>query len=132
MTRSSLPLFLSIWLFFPNQNYQSQWVEYNFNWWWHRTLHLKKKRFPIFENLLKTFMTTTKVLNCLKIPLTSMRIERLASCENFVPRFQTSSILPFRTHTPDWYLNSHEETLLQQVLKSFITIFIITKGWNIN
>ena len=39
-----------------------------------------------------------------------MRVERLASCENFVPRFQTSSILPFRTHPPDWYLNSHEET----------------------
>ena len=29
----------------------------------------------------------------LKIPLTSMRF--IASCENFVPRFQTSSILPF-------------------------------------
>ena len=61
------------WLIFPNQNYQSRSKEYNFNWCWHRTLPLKKKRFSIFENLLKTSGTTTKVLSCLKIPLTSMR-----------------------------------------------------------
>ena len=61
------------WLIFPNQNYQSRSKEYNFNWCWHRTLPLKMKRFSIFENLLKSSGTTTKVLSCLKIPLTSMR-----------------------------------------------------------
>ena len=79
------------------KNYQSCSKEYNFNWCWYRTLPPKKKRFSIFENLLKTSGTTTKVLSCLKIPLTSMRF--IASCENVVPRFQTSPILPFPPHT---------------------------------
>ena len=47
----------------------------------------------IFENLLKTFETITKVLNCLKIPPTCMRVDRLSNCENIVPRFQTPLIL---------------------------------------
>ena len=34
------------------------------------------------------------VLDFLQIPLTSMRIDRHASCENIVPRIQTSSIAP--------------------------------------
>ena len=42
--------------------------------------------------------TTTKVLSCLKIPLTSMRF--IASCENVVPRFQTSPIIPFPSQLP--------------------------------
>ena len=113
------------WLIFPNQNYQSRSKEYNFNWCWHRTLPLKKKRFSIFENLLKTSGTTTKVLSCLKIPLTSMRF--IASCENVVPGFQTSPILPFPPQPPDCSLNPLEETLLQPVLKSFITVFIIMR-----
>ena len=75
----------------------------NFNWCWHRTLPLKKKRFSIFENLLKTSGTTTKVLSCSKIPLTSMRF--IASCENVVPRFQTSPILSFPPPLPDWSLH---------------------------
>ena len=35
-------------------------------------------------------------------------------------------------HPPDWSLNPLEETLLQPVLKSFITVFIIMEGWGIN
>ena len=85
------------------KNYQSRSKEYNFNWCWHRTLPLKKKRFSIFENLLKTSGTTTKVLSCLKIPLTSMRF--IASCENVFPRFQTSPILSFPPPLPDWSLH---------------------------
>ena len=88
--------FFQFWFIFLNQNYQSRSKEYNFNWCWHRTLPLKKKRFSIFENLLKTSGTTTKVLSCSEIPLTSMRF--IASCENVVPRFQTSPILPFPPH----------------------------------
>ena len=42
--KSSLPSFLSILAHFPNQNYQSLSKEYNFNWCWHHTLHLKKKK----------------------------------------------------------------------------------------
>ena len=94
--------FFQFRLIFPNQNNQSRSIEYDFNWCWHRTLHLKKKRFPIFENFLKTSGTTTKVVGCLNIPLTSMRVDCFASCENVVPRFQTSSILPSPPHPPDW------------------------------
>ena len=94
LTQSSLPSFLSILAQFPKRSYKSRSIEYNFDWCWHHTLHLKKKTFPIFENLLKTSGTTTKVLSCLKIPLTSMRVDRLASCENIVPMFQTSSMVP--------------------------------------
>ena len=35
-------------------------------------------------------------------------------------------------HSLQWSLNSLKETLLQPVLKSFITAFIIMKGWKIN
>ena len=52
----------------------------------------------------------------------------MASCENVVPRFQTSPILPFPSHLPDWSPNPLEETLLEPVLKSFITVFIIMTG----
>ena len=121
--------FFLFWLIFSKQNYQSRSKEYNFNWCWHRTLPLKKKTFSIFENLLKTSGKTTKVLSCLKIPLTSMRF--IASCENVVPRLQTSPILSFPSpppSPPDWSLHPLEETLLQPVLKSFITVFIIKRG----
>ena len=62
----------------------------------------------------------------MKIPLTSTRVDRFArSCENIVPRFQTSSILPpSPPETPELFPNSIEETLLQPVLKSFVTAFI--------
>ena len=54
-----------------------------------------------------------------------MRVDRFASCENIVPRFQTSSILsPPPPYPSDWSLNPLEETVLQPVLKSFITVFI--------
>ena len=73
-----------------------------------------------------TLRTTTEVLSCLKIPLTRMRF--IASCENVVPGFETSPILPFPPHPPDWSLHPLEETLLQPVLKSFITVFIFMRG----
>ena len=53
---------------------------------------MKKKTFPIFENLHKTSGTTTKALSYLKTPLTRMRVDRFESCKNIVPRLQTSSI----------------------------------------
>ena len=116
--------FFQFWLIFPNRNYKSRSMKYNFNWCWHHTLHLKKKTFPIFENLLKTPGTTT-VLSCLKIPLASMRVDRFASYENIVPSFKTSSILsPPPPTPPNWSLHLLEETLLQPVLKSFISVFI--------
>ena len=74
----------------------------------------EKKTFPIFENLLKTLRTTMEVLGCLKKPLTSVRVDHLASCEKIVPRFQTSSGLLIR-------------------LNGFITVlFSIMGGWKIN
>ena len=106
----------------PHRNYQSLSIEYNFNWCWHDTLHLKKT-IPIFKNLLKIPGTTTKVLSYLKIPLITIRIDRFASCENVILRLQTSSILPLPLLHP-WSLTSLEETFLQPVLKSFIKVFI--------
>ena len=67
------------WLIFPNRNYKSRLIEYNLNWCCHHTLHLKKITLPIFEYLLKTPGTTTKVLSCLKISLTGMRVLRTSS-----------------------------------------------------
>ena len=75
--------FFQFRLIFLNQNYQSRSIEYNFNWCWHRKLHLKKKRLPIFKNLLKTSGTTTKVVSCLKIPLT--RIACWSFCKLWEP-----------------------------------------------
>ena len=70
--------FFQFWLIFLNRNYKWHALEYNFNWCWHQTLHLKKKTFSIFEKLLKTSGTTTRVPSCLKILLTSMRVGVLA------------------------------------------------------
>ena len=65
------------------------------------------------------------VLDFLQIPLTSMRIDRHASCENIVPRIQTSCQLFPPPHPADWSLNPLRETLVQLVLKSFISVFIL-------
>ena len=55
----------------------------------------------------------------------SMRVDRFASCENIVSRFQTSLILPSPSPPPpNWSLNPIEENLLQPLLKSFVTVFI--------
>ena len=62
-------------------------------------------------------------------PLTSMRVDHFASCENIVPQFQNPSILP---PLPDWSLNPLQETLRQPVLESFIIAFIVVRGWKIN
>ena len=64
--------FFQFWLIFPNRNYKSRSIEYNFNWCWHHAVHLKKQTLPIFENLVTTLRTTTKVVSCVKIPLTNM------------------------------------------------------------
>ena len=59
-------------------------------------LHLKKKTFPIFENLLKKFGTAT------------WQFARTSS-PSFKPRLVSYPL---------------EETLLKFMLKSFITVFI--------
>ena len=66
------------------------------------------------------------VLSYLKIPLTSMSIDRFASCDNIVPRFQTR-----RRRLVSFPL---EETLLQPVLKSINNegLESIMKGWKMN
>ena len=83
------------------------------------TLHTssEEENFLIFENLLKTSGTTAKVLSCLKMCFTT-------SCESIVPRFPP--------HPRDCSLNPLEETPLQPVLKSFITVFNIMRGYKIN
>ena len=53
---------------------------------------------------------------------------KYTSCENVVPRFRASSILPFPLNPPEMSLNPPEETLLQPMLKTFIAVFITIKG----
>ena len=102
--------FFQFWLIFPNPSYQSHSKEYHFNWCWHRTLPLKKEKILYLRKFASG--TTTKVLSCLKIPLTSMRF--IASCVNVALRFQTSPILPFPPHPPDWSLNPFKKLFYSQ------------------
>ena len=69
--------------------------------------------------------TTSKVVSCLKIPLTSM-------CELVRTSFPGSRLRQFfPTSLPhELVFKSIEETLLQAVLKSFITVFIHCKITN--
>ena len=68
----------------------------------------EEDNFPVFEYLLKILGTTTKVLSCSKIPLTSMCVLRTSSSFSR-PRLVS---YPF------------EEALLQSVRTSFIADFI--------
>ena len=104
--------FFQFWPIFPNRNYNSRLIEYNLNWCCHHALHLKKMTFPIFEYLLKTSGTTTKILCCLKIPLTSMRVLR-TSFPVSRPRLVSYKKLFY--------------SLCGQVLLQFL--FSIMKGW---
>ena len=111
--------FFKFWLIFPNRNYKSRSIAYNFNWCRQHSHHLKKKTLPIFENLVITSRTTMKFVRCLKIPLTSMCVVvRTPSpgpdFRQFFPNYPP----------PELVFQSIEETLLQSVLKSFITVFI--------
>ena len=109
--------FFQFWLIFPNRNYKSRSIGYNFNWCWQHALHLKKKTLPIFENLVTTSRTTTKVVSCLKIPLTSMCVVvRTSSPGSRLRQFFPTS------PPPELVFQSIEETLLQPVLKTFIYI----------
>ena len=120
LTQTGLLSFLcQFWLIFPNRNYRSRSIEYNFNRCWHHALHLKKKTLPIFENLVTTSRTTPKVVSCLKIPLASMCVIVRTSFPGSRPRqfFPTSP-------PPELFFQSIKETLLQPVLRRFITVFL--------
>ena len=82
------------WLIFPNRNYQSCSIEYNFNWSLMPTscTSSEEENIPDLRKMVKTSRTITWTWT-LKVLLTSMRVDRFASCENIVPRLQTSSIL---------------------------------------
>ena len=99
-------------------------IEYNFNWCWYHAPHLKKKTLPVLENLVITSRTTTNVVSCLKISLTSMCVVVRTSSPG--SRLRKFFILPpFPTSPPpELVFQSIEETLLQPALKSFITVFI--------
>ena len=72
-----------------------------------------------FRKFAQNIRNYNEVLSCLKIPLTSMRFT--ASSENSRPR----QFFPSLPIPPP--LNPLEETLLQSVLRSFITVFIVTR-----
>ena len=69
--------------------------------------------------MVTTSRTTTKVVSCLKVPLTSMCVVvRTSFPGSRLRRFFLTSPLP------ELVFQSIEETLLQPVLKTFITVFI--------
>ena len=133
-TQSSLPSFLSMLTHFlqPKLSVTQNRIYFQLMLTSHTSS--EEEKIPYLENFLKTSGTTRTVLrySCLKILQTSMCVDCFASCENVVPRFQTSSILLFFLHPLDWSLNPLKETLLQPVLKSFITAFTIIRGYKIN
>lgn len=47
----------------------------------------KKNKGTVYLKMFGDMETATKVLSCLKIPLTSIRFDCFASCENIVPGF---------------------------------------------
>ena len=117
--------FFQFWLIFLNRNYKWHALEYNFNWCWHHTLHLKKKTFSIFEKLLKTSRTTTRVPSSLKILLTSMRVGVLIALQ-FFPRFPFRHFAAFKGTFPTvrhyshfasfWYRLCRQEHLPTRVI----------------
>ena len=117
--------FFQFWLISLNRNYKWHALEYNFNWCWHHTLHLKKKTFSIFEKLLKTSRTTTRVPSCLKILLTSMRVGVLIALQ-FFPRFPFRHFAAFKGTFPTvrhyshfasfWYRLCRQEHLPTRVI----------------
>ena len=120
--------FFQFWLIFPNRNLKSRSIGYNFNWCWQHALHLKKKTLPIFENLVTTSRTTTKVVSCLKIPLTSMCVVVRTSSPG--PDFINSSPPP---QPPNWSFNPLKKLFFSQCWRlSLQFLFSITKGWKIN
>ena len=69
--------------------------------------------------MVTTSRTTTKVVSCLKVPLTSMCVVvRTSFPGSRLRRFFLTSPLP------ELVFQSIEETLLQPVLKTVITVFI--------
>ena len=83
----------------------------------------KEEMNPYLRKFAQNIRKNIEGTKLLKIPLTSMRVGRFASCENIVTKFQISSIL-LLSQSPDWLLNSPEGTPLQPVLKSFVKVCI--------
>ena len=73
----------------------------------------EEETFPIFENLLKTSGTTTRAMSCLKIPLSSMRVNCFVSWENIVPMFQTSTLSPPELVSQSPWRNSSTAVFIQ-------------------
>ena len=87
------------------------------------SFHLKKKTFLIFEKFLKTSGTITRVLGCLQIPLMVCKLIALEVLTTSSPESRPRQLFP--PFPPPWSLNPLEEALLQPVLRSFISVFIL-------
>ena len=113
-------------------------TDYNFNWCWHHTQQkLKwylelisvmrsydKKTFHIFENLLKTWGTATKVLSLF------WRYRWLDACWSPRKLWEHHPQVPgqfFPHYPPDWSSTAVRETLLKPVLKSFTVVITASK-----
>ena len=120
--------FFRFWLIFPNQNYKSRSIEFNFNWCWHHALQLKEKTFRILKNLVKTLRTTTKVISCLKILLTSMPVV----VRTLSPISRPHQFFP-TSPPPDWSFNPLRKLFYNHCRRVLLKFSLsIMKGWKIN
>ena len=107
---------------FPDQNYKSRSIEYNLNWCWHHAPHLKKKALPVFENLVTTSRTTTKVVSCLKISLTSWCV--VVRTSSLGSRLRQFFILPHLS-TPRTGLSIHGRNSSTTIAEEFYYSFYL-------
>ena len=96
------PTFLSTFIYFPTPKLSVTLSRIEFPLMLTSYTISKEENSHHLENLFKTSVTQTKVLSCLKIPLTNMRVDCFKSYENIIPWFQTPSTLhppksPWRT-----------------------------------
>ena len=93
--------FFQFWLIFLNPSYQSHSKEYHFNWCWHRTPPLKKKRLSIFENLhLEQQRRSSAAWRYRWLACVLSQVVRTSS-----PGSRPRQFFPFLLPPPDWSLH---------------------------
>ena len=82
----------------------------------------EEEKILYLQKFLQNIRKNNEGPQLLKIPLTSMRF--IASCENFVPRFQTSSILPFPPQSRNGLLILLKKLLYGQCWRVFLQFLL--------
>ena len=113
------------WLIFPNQNYQSR-SKNIFSTNADIAHFLRGGKDSLSSNICSKHQEkqrrSSAVWRYRWLPRVLSKIVTTSS-----PGYRPRQVFP-PSHLPDWSLNPLEETLLQPVLKSLITVFIITRS----